>query len=124
MTSPKDVLALGQTIVRGLELCEGGVVLECWLAHHLAELMCKADRTVGPAKAALEHEAADIILKLWARRGELPAPAPSGDGYRNAIEVLAQSLPFFDLPPERTKAEIKVIHQNLAEEEQNQGPFP
>lgn len=93
MKSPKDVLALGQAIVRQLELDDRGAVLERWLAHHLAELMSEADRTVGPAKAAAEQQAVDLILKLWMHRRALPEPVDPLGGYRNAIAVLSRLMP-------------------------------
>ena len=93
MKSPKDVLALGQVIVRQLELKDSGAVLERWLAHHLAEVIAEADRAVGPAKAAFEAQAVDLVLKLWAHRHALPEPADPLGGYRKAVEVLGRLVP-------------------------------
>ena len=90
MKSPKDVLALGRLIVRQLELEDRGTVLECWLAHHLAEVMAEADRTDGPPKAAAETRAVDLILKLWMYRRALPEPVDPLGGYRNAVAVLGR----------------------------------
>lgn len=90
MKSPKDVLALGRVIVRQLELEDRGTVLECWLAHHLAEVMAEADRTDGPPKAAAETRAVDLILKLWMHRRALPEPVDPLGGYRNAVAVLGR----------------------------------
>lgn len=96
MRSPKDILALGQAIVRELELDDRGAVLERWLAHNLAELMSEADRAVGPAKAAAEQQAVDVILKLWMHRRALPEPVDPLGGYRNAIAVLSRLMPEAD----------------------------
>ena len=93
MKSPKDVLALGQVIVRQLELKDRGAVLERWLAHHLAEVIAEADRAVGPAKAASEAQAVHLVLKLWAHRRALPEPVDPLGGYRKAIEVLGRLVP-------------------------------
>ena len=93
MRSPKDVLALGQVIVRQLDLKERGNVLERWLAHHLAEVMAEADEAVGPAKAEAETRAVDLILKLWAHRRALPEPIDPLDGYEKAIKVLGRLMP-------------------------------
>ena len=97
MKSPKDILALGQVIVRQLELAERGSVLERWLAHHLAEVIAEADRAAGPAKAASESRAVDLILKLWAHRRALPESADPLGGCRKAIEVLGRLAPEADL---------------------------
>ena len=93
MQSPKDVLALGQTIVRQLELQDRGTVLERWIAHHLAEVIVEASRAVGPDKAASEAQAVDLILKLWAHRRSLPEPVDPLGGYRKAVEVLGLLIP-------------------------------
>ena len=93
MKSPKDVLALGQVIVRQLELKDRGAVLERWLAHHLAEVITEADRAVGPEKAASEAQAVRLVLKLWAHRRALPEPVDPLGGYRKAVEVLGQLVP-------------------------------
>ena len=93
LKSPKDVLALGQAIVRQLELEDRGAVLERWLAHHLSEVIAEADRAVGPAKAASEAQAVHLVLKLWAHRRALPEPVDPLGGYRKAVEVLGRLVP-------------------------------
>lgn len=86
-------MALGQAIVRELELDSRGAVLQRWLAHHLAELMTEADQAVGPAKRAAEQQAVDIILKLWLHRRALPEQVDPLGGFRDAIHVLGRLLP-------------------------------
>lgn len=93
MKSPKDILALGQVIVRQLELAKRGEVLPRWLAHHLAEVMAEADSSVGTSKETAEARAVELILKLWSWRRALPEPADPLGGYRNAIKVLGQLMP-------------------------------
>ena len=68
-------------------------MLERWLAHHLAEVITDADRAVGPAKAAYEAQAVDLVLKLWAHRRALPEPVDPLGGYRKAVEVLGCLAP-------------------------------
>ena len=86
-------MALGQVIVRQLELADRGSVLDRWLAHHLAEVIAEADRAAGPAKAASESRAVELILKLWAHRRILPEAADPLGGYRKAVEVLGRLMP-------------------------------
>jgi len=71
-------------------------VLERWLAHHLAEVIAEADRAVGPAKAASEAQAVDLVLKLWIHRRALPEPVDPLGGYRKAVEVLGRLVPEAD----------------------------
>lgn len=87
------MLALGQVIVRQLELQDRGTVLERWIAHHLAEVIAEASRAVGPAKKASEAQAVDLVLKLWAHRRALPESVDPLGGYRKAIEVLGLLMP-------------------------------
>ena len=89
-------MALGQAIVRQLELQDRGAVLERWLAHHLAEVIAEAERSVGPAKAASEAQAVDLVLKLWIHRRALPEPVDPLGGYRKAVEVLGRLVPEAD----------------------------
>ncbi|WP_434380576.1 hypothetical protein [Melittangium boletus] len=86
-------MALGQELVRNLELDARGTIPERWLAHHLAELMVEAERATGPAKAEAEARATDLILRLWAKRRDLPAAADPLGGYREAIAVLSRLMP-------------------------------
>ena len=55
--------------------------------------MAEVDRAVGPAKAASETQAVDLVLKLWAHRHALPEPADPLGGYRRAVEVLGRLVP-------------------------------
>jgi len=42
------------------------------MAHHIADLMGKAERETGDAKSAAERECFAAILTLWEHRAELP----------------------------------------------------
>lgn len=43
-----------------------------WVAHHIAELIQKAETATGDAKQSAENACFEAILKLWAHRAELP----------------------------------------------------
>jgi hypothetical protein len=89
----KDVLALGSAIVKELELDTRGELLQRWMAHHLADLISKANDTSGPEKAEHERAATDLILKLWLHRRGLPLQADPLAGYEDALNVLKQLRP-------------------------------
>lgn len=93
---PKDVLELGRTIVRQLELEQHGNVLPRWMAHHLAELIKAAENSESAAKQDAEDRAVELILKLWKSRRDLPVPADPLSEYRDAIMVLDRMLPSAD----------------------------
>ena len=86
-------MALGQVIVRQLELADRGEVLERWLAHHLAEVIADAVNSTGPSKNRAEARAVELILKLWSRRRALPEQVDPLGGYRDAIKTLGQLMP-------------------------------
>lgn len=90
---PKDVLELGRTIVRQLELEQRGNVLPRWMAHHLAELIKAAENSESAAKQDAEDRAVELILKLWTSRRDLPVPADPLSEYRDAIMALDRMLP-------------------------------
>ncbi|MBG3876430.1 hypothetical protein FVW20_05150 [Desulfovibrio oxamicus] len=93
MKSSKDVLALGQEIVRQLKMDERGFVLERWLAHHLAETIAAAGAATGGARIVAEERAVTLILKLWVHRRALPEPIDPLGGFRDAIKVLSRLMP-------------------------------
>lgn len=43
-----------------------------WIAHYLAERMISLERKTGSEKATAEAEVADLILRLWSLRRQLP----------------------------------------------------
>ena len=68
-------------------------MLDRWIAHHLAEVIAEASQAAGPAKAASEARAVDLVLKLWGHRRALPEPVDPLGGYRKAVEVLSRLMP-------------------------------
>jgi len=66
------------------------------MAHHLAELIKTAESSEGAAKQDAEDRAVNLILKLWANRRALPAPADPLSGYGKAIGILSRLQPGTD----------------------------
>lgn len=109
---PKDVLELGRTIVRQLELSQRGNVLARWMAHHLAELINATENSERAAKQDAEDRAVELILKLWASRRDLPVPADPLSEYRDVITVLDRMLPSANpwLRFRRPSSEDELLH--------------
>ena len=63
------------------------------MAHHLADLISKANDASGPEKAEHERAATDLILKLWLHRRGLPQQADPLAAYEDALNVLKQLRP-------------------------------
>src|SRR5687767_11542563 len=73
---PKDVLGLGQHLVRELDFEDGVDTLGRWMAHYLAELIDKAENGGTAAKRLRAHKSAtETILKIWEHRTSLPGKA-------------------------------------------------
>ena len=91
--APKDVLELGEHLVRELGLEDSTDTLGRWLAHHLAELMTSVKETAG---TSAHHEAlkraTEIILRIWDRRTALPGDAYPLAQYKEVLNVLKADL--------------------------------
>lgn len=71
------MVALGQSIVRALGADEHGDVLGRWMAHRVAELIERAEKTKSTAVAeAAKKEATKVILDLWQHRSHWPEGWP------------------------------------------------
>lgn len=66
------LIDLGKKIVAELEYEESNDTLGRWMAHHIAELIIKAEKSVGEEQQRARRECFDAVLQLWEHRGELP----------------------------------------------------
>jgi hypothetical protein len=90
---PKDVLELGEHLVRELGLEDSTDTLGRWLAHHLAELMTAVKETAGTsAHHEALRQATEIILRIWERRTALPGDAYPLAQYKEVLNVLKADL--------------------------------
>ena len=106
---PKDVLGLGRHLVRELGFEEGVDTLGRWMAHHLAELIDRADNGVTPNERSKAHKnATKTILKIWEHRASLPRKAYPLAPYEDLLKLLDRLRPgdnpfrYFG-PPAETK---------------------
>ena len=68
----KDVVELGRQIVKELGLEPSVDTLGRWMAHHLAELLNRAENAPDEEKDAARRECSDLIVELWIHRASLP----------------------------------------------------
>jgi len=61
----KNVLSLGKLLVKELDLEKSVDTLGRWMAHHISELIVKAEETEGKEKADVEDRCRDAIFELW-----------------------------------------------------------
>jgi hypothetical protein len=106
---PKDVLGLGRHLVRELGFEEGVDTLGRWMAHHLAELIDKAENGVTPDERSKAHKnATKTILMIWEHRASLPRKAYPLAPYEELLKLLDRLRPganpfrYFG-PPAETK---------------------
>ena len=68
----KDVLALGDLLVKELNLEQSVDTLGRWMAHHISELIVEAEKTKGSHKTDVEDRCHEAVLALWDHISVLP----------------------------------------------------
>jgi hypothetical protein len=106
---PRDVLELGQHLVRELGFDDQRDTLGRWMAHHLAELIDKAENgATATDRLRARKNATETTLKIWKRRASLPGNAYPLAPYKDILKVLDRLRPadntfrYFG-PPAETK---------------------
>ncbi|MGY4303837.1 hypothetical protein ACVIJ6_001080 [Bradyrhizobium sp. USDA 4369] len=89
-------MALGGKLVEQFKLKADEDTLGQWIAHHLAEKLLAHKSAAGPAKATLEAELVDTILKLWKHRAYYPRGTKPFEGY----DAVLRALESFDPKPD------------------------
>jgi hypothetical protein len=90
----KDVLELGRHLVDELGFQNGANTLGRWMAHHLAELIDKAENGSTPReRSSARKDAIRTILKVWEYRKSLPGNADPLKSYENVLIVLDRLRP-------------------------------
>jgi hypothetical protein len=91
---PRDVLELGRHLVRELGFDDQRDTLGRWMAHHLAELINKAENGVtGTERGRARKNATETILKIWEHRASLPGNAHPLAPYKELLKVLDRLRP-------------------------------
>jgi len=97
------VLALGRHIVAELQLDQSADTLGRWLAHHVAELIARAEAAEeATERASALAEAVDTILRIWQHRAAVDNRLNPLAELRPAVQVLQtlgrQHPPWHRLP--------------------------
>lgn len=94
LTRSEAVIALGKRLVAQLGAEDD--LLTVWMAHHVADLMARAEAAPSAEKGAAEDACARAILDLWRHRNSLPEhQRPLED-----VQAVLRTLAFLDLDPE------------------------
>ncbi|MFI5564378.1 hypothetical protein ACIA2T_34235 [Amycolatopsis japonica] len=80
-------MELGKEIARDLSDYD---VLGRWMAHHLADLIGKAEAATGEGKITLQREAAEMILRLWAGRSRVPLESRPTASFQPVVDALTR----------------------------------
>jgi hypothetical protein len=84
----QELLALGGRLVEQFKLREDEDTLGQWIAHHLAEKLMTHKSASGPAKAVLEADLVDTILRFWKHRAYFPRGTRPFEGYDAVLRAL------------------------------------
>lgn len=88
------MLGLGRHLVRELGFAEQRNTLGRWMAHHLAELLDRAENGASESeRIEARNNAAETILKIWEQREILPRRSFPLAPYRDVLTVLELLLP-------------------------------
>lgn len=123
LKAQQEIVNLGKTIVKELELDPGVDTLSKWMAHYAAEKIKSAEELTGNKKSATEKECIEIILKLWEQRWSIPNTKPFLRDFEPLLETLEKlnpknEVPFFYSP--RIEFELeKENNENAIDEKEN-----
>ena len=111
-------MALGDHLVRELGLEQSVDTLGRWMAHHLAELIELARTSRGVERETAQAKAVDVILKIWAHRGDLPGGAYPLKRFTDVVDTIrclrASSDPFRHYHQKESQRLLSEAFQGLA----------
>ena len=93
MKLPSEVLRLGAQIVRDLNRENSNDTLGRWMAHHLAEMIEKAESAEGDDRTEAHERISHLILRIWSHRQNLPGSAYPLKKLDDVISVLLRLRP-------------------------------
>lgn len=97
LTRSRAVVALGKRLVAQLDVEDD--VLASWMAHHVADLIARAEAASPAEKSAAEEACSKVILDLWRHRSALPKHLRPLD----EVQPILRTLASLDLDPDRSR---------------------
>ncbi len=86
----KDVLVLGHHLTTELGFADSCDTLGKWMSHHLAEVLDRIENEEIPDKKAdYQHQAVELILKIWKHRSSLNGDAYPLARFKDIISALS-----------------------------------
>ena len=67
-----DIIALGNLLVKELQLGQSVDTLGRWMAHHIAEVMQDVEKFTGRERTEAEDRCREAILSLWKHFNDFP----------------------------------------------------
>lgn len=91
--SSEDVENFERTLELGKQLAQDlsdGDILGRWMAHHIGDLIVKAENATGRQALELGRETADTIIRLWAHRSNAPLRSRPTEALEPVLKTLVR----------------------------------
>ncbi|MER7114072.1 hypothetical protein ABT332_06230 [Saccharomonospora azurea] len=119
--SPEDAKSFERTLELGKEIAQDlsdSDVLGRWMAHHISDLIVRAENATGQQALELRRETADTIIRLWAHRSAAPLHSHPIEALQPVMETLArleQDRPwrFYGMFPTDSEPDDDTTHTTL-----------
>ncbi|MFF4467433.1 hypothetical protein ACFY13_49490 [Streptomyces mirabilis] len=89
--TPEDAASFERTFELGKEIADSlseNDVLGRWMAHHIGDLIIRAENATGAETDGIRREAATAILALWSHRTAFPSRTPPLDAFEPVFAAL------------------------------------
>lgn len=89
--TPEDAKSFDRTLELGKEIANDlsdSDVLGRWMAHHIGDLIIRAENATGVEANGIRREAMTAILALWNHRTAFPSPTQPLDAFQPVFRAL------------------------------------
>lgn len=113
---PKGILAIGNALIKELNLERGDDTLCRWMAHYIAELIEGAENATAEDRPEKQSKCAETILALWKHRYELP----NGTRPFEEFEPIFRAIESLD-PDDDTPRYFRSVRNSIDKSEESSG---